>query len=63
MSTYRESPRGTIRIAMRLVLQRVRQAKVDVGGETVGTIGTGLLVLIGVSPDDGAADVKFEAVS
>lgn len=59
MSTYRDSPRGTIRIAMRLVLQRVRQAKVDVGGETVGSIGTGLLVLVGVSPDDGPTDVKW----
>ena len=59
MSTYRQTPRGTIRIAMRLVIQRVRQAKVDVNGETVGAIGAGLLVLIGVAPDDGPPDVKW----
>lgn len=59
MSTFRICPRGTIRIAMRLVIQRVRQANVDVNGDTVGAIGTGLLVLVGVAPDDGPADVKW----
>ncbi|MFK8068281.1 MAG: D-aminoacyl-tRNA deacylase [Gammaproteobacteria bacterium] len=34
------------------LLQRVTQAKVDVAGETVGQIGQGLLVLIGVEKDD-----------
>jgi D-tyrosyl-tRNA(Tyr) deacylase len=34
------------------LLQRVTQAKVEVAGHTVGQIGTGLLVLIGVRPDD-----------
>lgn len=37
---------------MRAVLQRVRRASVVVDGETVGEIGTGLLVLLGVAPDD-----------
>lgn len=44
---------------MRLVIQRVRQARVEVNGESVGAIGTGLLVLIGVAPDDGPADVSW----
>lgn len=34
------------------LIQRVTQAKVTIGGETVGQIGTGLLVLLGVEKDD-----------
>ncbi|KAA1395183.1 D-aminoacyl-tRNA deacylase [Aeromicrobium ginsengisoli] len=37
---------------MRAVVQRVTEAKVDVAGETVGEIGTGLVVLLGVTHDD-----------
>lgn len=37
---------------MRAVVQRVTQAKVDVDGETVGEIGVGLMVLLGVTHDD-----------
>jgi D-aminoacyl-tRNA deacylase len=37
---------------MRLVIQRVRSAAVRVGGETVGAIGRGLLVLVGVERGD-----------
>ena len=37
---------------MRLLLQRVSSARVTVGGETVGEIGTGLLVLVGVAKGD-----------
>ena len=40
------------------LLQRVSQAKVDVGGATVGQIGPGLLVLLAVEPDDTAADAE-----
>ncbi len=40
---------------MRAVVQRVRQAHVTVEGETVGAIGAGLLVLLGVGRDDDAA--------
>jgi D-aminoacyl-tRNA deacylase len=39
--------------AVRAVLQRVRQARVTVAGETVGEIGPGLLVLLGVARGDG----------
>lgn len=34
------------------LLQRVAQARVEVGGETVGAIGQGLLVLVAVQPED-----------
>ncbi|MFH1279615.1 MAG: D-aminoacyl-tRNA deacylase [Candidatus Eisenbacteria bacterium] len=37
---------------MRVVLQRVRNAKVTVEGETVGSIGEGLLLLAAISRDD-----------
>jgi D-aminoacyl-tRNA deacylase len=37
---------------MRAVVQRTTRAAVRVAGSTVGEIGTGLLVLLGVGPDD-----------
>ena len=37
---------------MRAVVQRVIGARVEVTGETVGEIGSGLLVLVGVTHDD-----------
>lgn len=37
---------------MRAVLQRVTRAEVRVGEERVGEIGPGLVVLLGVGPDD-----------
>ncbi len=46
---------------MRCVIQRVTEAKVTVAGETVGEIGRGLMVLIGVSVDDTEADVRYLA--
>ena len=39
------------------LLQRVSSAKVDVGGETIGAIGRGLLVLVAVHRDDSERDV------
>ncbi len=41
---------------MRAVLQRVRSASVEVGGETVGAIGAGVLVLVGAAAGDTSAD-------
>ena len=38
---------------MRAVIQRVRRARVLVGTDTVGDIGRGLCVLLGVAADDG----------
>ena len=41
---------------MRALVQRVSRAAVRVGGETTGEIGEGLLVLLGVTHDDGPAE-------
>lgn len=38
---------------MRAVIQRVSSAQVDIDGETVGSIGHGLLILLGVGHGDG----------
>jgi D-tyrosyl-tRNA(Tyr) deacylase len=43
---------------MRAVLQRVTQAAVRVDGATVGEIGTGLMILLGVTHDDTTATAK-----
>lgn len=37
---------------MRAVLTRVKYASVTIGGETVGKIGPGFLILLGVGPED-----------
>jgi D-aminoacyl-tRNA deacylase len=44
---------------MRAVVQRVTEARVDVAGQTVGKIGPGLLVLLGVARDDTADDARY----
>jgi D-tyrosyl-tRNA(Tyr) deacylase len=44
---------------MRAVLQRVTRASVRVGGETVGEIGPGLVVLLGVARDDQERDALY----
>ena len=44
---------------MRAVVQRVTEASVTVGGETVGAVGPGLMVLIGVSDTDTDKDLKY----
>jgi D-tyrosyl-tRNA(Tyr) deacylase len=41
---------------VRALVQRVREARVDVGGAAVATIGRGLLVLAGIAADDSAED-------
>ncbi len=46
---------------MRAVVQRVTRASVKVGGEIVGEIGLGLLVLLGVAQDDAEADGDYLA--
>ena len=44
---------------MRAVVQRVAHARVDVGGKTVGSIGRGFLVLLGVHTSDEREDADY----
>jgi D-tyrosyl-tRNA(Tyr) deacylase len=46
---------------MRAVIQRVRTATVAVDGETLGSIGPGLLVLLGIEATDTAEDADWLA--
>lgn len=46
---------------MRLVIQRVREASVTVDGACVSSIGSGLMVLVGVENGDTEADVEWLA--
>jgi D-aminoacyl-tRNA deacylase len=46
---------------MRAVLQRVSRAKVTVGGEIIGEIGRGWLVLLGIAPADGKQEIDWLA--
>lgn len=44
---------------MRVILQRVSEAGAMVNGETVGEIGGGLLILLGIEAADGPGDVEW----
>lgn len=46
---------------MRVVVQRVASARVEVGGEVAGAIGAGLLVLAGFEAADGDGDLAWMA--
>lgn len=46
---------------MRAVVQRVREASVSVDDRTIGEIGIGLAVLVGVTNDDTENDARFLA--
>src|ERR1043165_2857476 len=46
---------------MRAVVQRVTSSRVEVEQQTVGEIGAGLLVLLGVARDDEPADADYLA--
>ncbi|WP_066647557.1 D-aminoacyl-tRNA deacylase [Christensenella timonensis] len=46
---------------MRAVVQRVKNASVTVEGNTISSIGTGLLVLVGISRDDTRRDMEYIA--
>jgi D-tyrosyl-tRNA(Tyr) deacylase len=46
---------------VRVVIQRVKEAHVDVAGVTVGSIQTGLLVLVGVTSSDSSQDAEYLA--
>ena len=44
---------------MRALVQRVSQASVSVDGETLGRIGAGLVVLLGISSSDDESDIDY----
>ena len=44
---------------MRAVLTRVRSASVSIDGQTVGKIGKGFLILLGVGPEDTEAQCRY----
>jgi D-tyrosyl-tRNA(Tyr) deacylase len=44
---------------MRVVIQRVGEAEVKVDGETIGKIGSGLLVLVGFEAQDNQKDLEW----
>ena len=46
---------------MRIVIQRVARASVEVDGRTVGSVGRGMMVLVGVENGDGEADARWLA--
>lgn len=49
------------RINMRLIIQRVKEASVSIGGEVVSSIGKGLFILVGVENGDTEADMEWLA--
>ena len=44
---------------MRVVIQRVKSCSVDIAGQTVGSIGAGMLILLGVEAADTAEDIDW----
>ncbi len=44
---------------MRVVLQRVREARVDVDGQPAGAVGAGLVALLGIAKKDATADADY----
>jgi D-tyrosyl-tRNA(Tyr) deacylase len=44
---------------MKIVIQRVIKASVNVGGKTIGEIGNGLVVFVGVAQGDTVEDIDY----
>ena len=44
---------------MRIVIQRVSQASVTIDGKIAGAIQQGLLLLVGICPEDGPEDIEY----
>ena len=45
--------------AMRLVIQRVSEASVTIEGKIKGQIGLGLVILLGIQPEDDISDIEW----
>jgi D-tyrosyl-tRNA(Tyr) deacylase len=46
---------------MRIVLQRVSHGRVSVDGKTIAEIGPGVVILVGVAPQDGEEQARYLA--
>ena len=44
---------------MRVLLQRVKQASVEIDGNVNGEIGQGLLLLVGFTENDGDKEIEY----
>lgn len=44
---------------MRVVIQRVKNASVTIGGKMVSSIGEGLMLLVGIEESDGDEDIEW----
>ena len=44
---------------MRVVIQRVRYARLSVGGELISQISQGLMVLVGIAEEDGREEINY----
>lgn len=44
---------------MKIVIQRVSQASVTIDGKIAGAIQQGLLLLVGICPEDGPEDIEY----
>ncbi len=44
---------------MRIVIQRVKEARVEAGGRVTGSIGAGLLILLGIAKTDTYRDADY----
>ncbi|KER09105.1 MAG: D-tyrosyl-tRNA(Tyr) deacylase [[Candidatus Thermochlorobacteriaceae] bacterium GBChlB] len=44
---------------MRVLVQRVRHASVEVDGAIIGNIEQGLLLFVGIAPNDGVSDLEW----
>ena len=46
---------------MRVVVQRVSEGRVSVAGEVIAEIGKGLVILVGIGPEDGESQAQYLA--